>query len=337
MTQPRLIGGRTLSTASESRESTKERLPRLDSDPELRRRIIPYCRLEEGEIWEDPARGHRVGVLDATRTDHIRQLTRSEPAQLVIADPPYNVSVGSARTLRLFKVPIEEYLDFSSQWISNALLVMALDSYLYVWTGADYRDNFQPMPDLICLLRKFDDLTPKNLITVRNQRGYGTHKNWMWVRQELLCYTRGKPGFNVDAEYTDIPKTLKGYYKNVNGKQTENTERGKSPFIRAGNVWIDVQQVFYRLEENVPGCYAQKPLRAIERIIRASTSEGDLVIDAFCHSGTGLIAGERLNRKIFCFDIDPVFAELTIRRLELYRQAGRTGWQWRNPFPEIEE
>ena len=102
-------------------------------------------------------------------------------------------------------------------------------------------------------------------------------------------------------------------------------------------MWIDVQQVFYRLEENVPGCYAQKPLKAIERIIRASTSEGDLVIDSFCHSGTGLIAGERLNRRIFCFDIDPVFAELTIRRLELYRKAGRTGWQWRNPFPEIGE
>ena len=93
--------------------------------------------------------------------DHVRQLTRDEPAQLVVADPPYNVPVGSARTLRLFKVPIEEYLEFSSQWIRNALAVMARDSYLYIWTGADYRDNFQPLPDLISLLRKFDDLAPK--------------------------------------------------------------------------------------------------------------------------------------------------------------------------------
>ena len=41
---------------------------------------------------------------------------------------------------------------------------------------------------------------------------------------------------------------------------TENIERGKSPNIRPGNVWVDIQQVFYRMEENVPGCYAQKPL-----------------------------------------------------------------------------
>ena len=100
---------------------------------------------------------------------------------------------------------------------------------------------------------------------MRNRRGYGTQKNWMWVRQELLYYVKGNPNFNVDAEYTDIPKILRGYYKEVNGKITENLERSRSKYIRAGNVWVDIQQVFYRMEENVPGCYAQKPLKAIER------------------------------------------------------------------------
>ena len=35
-------------------------------------------------------------------------------------------------------------------------------------------------------------------------------------------------------------------------------------------------------------------------------------------------------------EIDPVFAELSIRRLERYRQTGKTGWQWNNPFPEVD-
>ena len=336
MRQPRLIEADEYTTTSKVSGNMRERLPRLDGNPELRKRILPYCRLKEGEVWEDPIHGHRVGVLDATSTEEVESLASGEQAQLVISDPPYNVVVGSANTLRLFKVPIEEYMAFSGNWISNAVRVMAENSYIYIWTGADYRDNFQPLPDLINLLREFPSLKSKNLITVRNQRGYGTHKNWMWVRQELLCYARGRPEFYVDAEYTEIPKTLKGYYKEINGKRTENTQRGKSPFIRAGNVWIDIQQVFYRLEENVPGCYAQKPLKAIERIISASTSKGELVFDFFCHSGTGLIAGERLGRKVFCFDVDPLFAELTIRRLELYRSSGHTGWQWRNPFPEID-
>ena len=59
--------------------------------------------------------------------------------------------------------------------------------------------------------------------------------------------------------------------KEVDGQLTENLERSHSETIRAGNVWVDVQQVFYRMEENVSGCYAQKPLKAVERIVRASS------------------------------------------------------------------
>ena len=156
----------------------------------------------------------------------------------------------------------------------------------------------------------------------------------MAVRQELLYYTKGDPNFVV--VYTDIPKVLKGYYKTINGRITENLERGKSDTIRPGNIWLDIQQVFYRMEENIPGAYAQKPLKSIERIILTSSKPGDLVADFFAHSGTTLIAAEKLGRRCITFDKDPVFTELTIRRLERYRKTGKTGWQWKNPFPEIE-
>ena len=143
-------------------------------------------------------------------------------------------------------------------------------------------------------MMKSAGLTSRSFITMRNQRGYGTQQNWMAIRQELLYYTKGNPKFNIKSEYTDIPKVLKGYYKQVGGDLTENIERSKSKFIRAGNVWIDVQQVFYRMEENVNGCFAQKPLKAIKRIVEASSEKNDLVTDFFSHSGTTLIACEML-------------------------------------------
>jgi site-specific DNA-methyltransferase (adenine-specific) len=128
---------------------------------------------------------------------------------------------------------------------------------------------------------------------------------------------------------------LKGYYKAVGGEITENIARGKSQNIRAGNVWLDIQQVFYRMEENVAGCYAQKPLKSIERIVTASSAPGATVADFFSHSGTTLIAGEKLGRRVIAADLDPVYAEITIRRLERLRSAGKTGWQWESPFPEL--
>ena len=60
-----------------------------------------------------------------------------------------------------------------------------------------------------------------------------------------------------------------------------------------------------------------------------------MLVDFFSHSGTTLIAAENLGRICHTFDIDPIFAELTIRRLENFRNTGKTGWQSQSPFPEV--
>jgi site-specific DNA-methyltransferase (adenine-specific) len=313
--------------------NTSEKLTRLDIDEELRKKILPYCRLKKGEIWKDPKGKHKVGVLDATSIANTQKLFGKEKAQLIINDPPYNVVVGSANTQNLSKINIDEYIEFSRKWVSNALSVLDKDSALYIWLGADQNDGFQPLPEFIIMMREFNELKTRSFITMRNQRGYGTQKNWMSVRQELLYYVKGNPLFKVI--YTDIPKILGGYYKKVNGEVTDNFERSKSNFIRPGNVWVDIQQVFYRMEENVSGAYAQKPLKAISRIIEASSKKNGMVADFFSHSGVTLLASEILGRKCYAMEIDPVFAELSIRRLEYYRKTGKTGWQWNNPFPEI--
>ncbi len=310
----------------------KEAIPRLD-DNNFRQQILHYCRLKAGEIWEDPLGRHRIGVLDAVSRDDCSHISNGNKVDLFIQDPPYNITVGNKNTKQLSRVNIDEYIAFSRNWVNNSLNLMSENSHLYIWLGADQKRGFQPLPEFMILMREFEKLKSRSFISLRNQRGYGTQKNWMAVRQELLYYAKGDPYFKVT--YTDIPKVLKGYYKTVNGKVTDNMERSKSDTIRPGNIWLDIQQVFYRMEENIPGAYAQKPLKSIERIIKTSSRPGDMVADFFAHSGTTLIAAEKLNRRCITFDRDPVFAELTIRRLERYRKTGKTGWQWENPFPEI--
>ena len=301
-------------------------LPRLDQNPEFREQLLPYCRLKLGEIWEDEQGKHKVACLDAANSNHISSLMNTNVAQLAVHDPPYNHVIFEERGL-------EEYISWCKQWIALTVEHLASNASLYVWLGADQTNNFEPFPDFMIMMRAIEALKPRSFITMRNQRGYGTQKNWMAVRQELLYYIKGSPFFQV--QYTDIPKILRGYYKEVDGKITENLERSKSENIRPGNVWVDIQQVFYRMEENVSFCYAQKPLKAIERIISASSQERDVVIDFFAHSGTTLIACERLNRRCFTIDNDPIYCELTIRRLERFRKHGLLGWQNKSPFEEI--
>ncbi len=314
----------------------KEKLQRIDRSHEINSLLLPHCRLKYGEIWTDPIHGHKVGCLDAASEKDIQKLMQDSQAALAIQDPPYNIVVGNLNSERLGQVELARYIDWSRKWICSTCNALKNDSSLYVWLGADQNTGFQPFADFIILMRQFEELRSRSFITMRNQRGYGTQKNWMAVRQELLYYVKGDPKFNVEAEYTDIPKILRGYYKKVDGNLTENLERSKSENIRAGNVWVDVQQVFYRMKENVPGCYAQKPLKAIERIMSASSDPNDLVADFFAHSGTTLVACEELKRQCFTCDIDPVFAEISIRRLEHYRKTGETGWQFESPFPEVD-
>lgn len=316
----------------------KDPLPRLDKHPDLKKDLLPYCRLSYGDVWTDPQGRHRVGCLDASNEEDVRILMDGESAALANQDPPYNLVAFKQR-------PTTDYIEWSRKWVNNTVQALQADSALYIWLGADQNNGFQPLPEFMIIMRDFP-LTSRSFITLRNQRGYGTQKNWMAVRQELLYYVKGDPSFAV--QYTDIPKTLRGYYKSVGGVVQENLERSRSNTIRASNVWIDIQQVFYRMEENVSGCYTQKPLEAIERIIEASSQPDSLVIDFFSHSGTTLLAAEIHHRRCYTMDVDPVFCEITIRRLERYRQYGKTGWQHGNPFeheitvgsqkqPELEE
>jgi site-specific DNA-methyltransferase (adenine-specific) len=303
----------------------KNPIPRLDINADkLRQRILPQCRLKPGDIWRDPEGGHVVGCGDAASTGFIAELFGPHRAALAVHDPPYNLVMFRKRS-------VTEFIDWCRRWVDNSHRVLADDASLYVWLGADQNDHFQPLPQFMAMMA-LTEFKSRSLITMRNQRGYGTQKNWMAVRQELLYYTKGNPAFEV--QYTDIPKILRGYYKEVNGVTTENVERSKSANIRPGNVWVDIQQVFYRMVENVSGCYGQKPLKAVERIIKASSSGGgkSIVTDFFSHSGTTLLACERLGRRCITLDIDPIFAEITIRRLEHFRKTGATGWQAGNPF-----
>ena len=303
-------------------------ITRLDRSPQLHDHLLRYCRLERGDIWKDPKGVHRVGCLDAANLSDVQRLLDGDSSTLAVQDPPYNMVAFEQQALH-------EYIGWCKRWVTNTAVILGENSSFYVWIGADQTCGFQPLPDFMVMMRE-TPFRSRSFITMRNQRGYGTQRNWMAVRQELLYYILGNPIYNVECEYTDIPKILRGYYKDVGGRKTENIERSGSENIRAGNVWVDIQQVFYRLVENVNGCYAQKPLKSAERIVGASSMRGDVVVDFFAHSGSTLLACEILARRCYTMDKDPVYCEIAIRRLEHFRRTGMKGWQNSNAFePEI--
>jgi len=84
--------------------------------------------------------------------------------------------------------------------------------------------------------------------------------------------------------------------------------------IPVGDVWIDIPPIGAQAKERM-GYPTQKPLALLERIINASTNEGDLVLDPFCGCGTAVVAAEKLGRRWIGIDITFVAVDLIISRL----------------------
>ena len=77
----------------------------------------------------------------------------------------------------------------------------------------------------------------------------------------------------------------------------------------------DIQNVNNRAKEHV-GYPTQKPLALLERIIKASSNEGDVVLDPFCGCATACVAADKLNRKWVGIDISPKAVDLVNMRFQ---------------------
>ena len=80
-------------------------------------------------------------------------------------------------------------------------------------------------------------------------------------------------------------------------------------------LWTDIRRVGNTSTERT-GWPTQKPLSLLQRIIEASSNEGDLVLDPFCGSGTTCVAAEGLGRRWVGIDINPQAADIARDRLQ---------------------
>jgi DNA modification methylase len=78
--------------------------------------------------------------------------------------------------------------------------------------------------------------------------------------------------------------------------------------------WTDIPQLNQVASERAD-YPTQKPSELIERIVKASSNEGDLVADFFCGSGTTAAVAEKLNRKWICTDLGKFAIHTTRKRL----------------------
>ncbi len=81
------------------------------------------------------------------------------------------------------------------------------------------------------------------------------------------------------------------------------------------DVWDDIKPLINVSKERT-GYPTQKPLALLDRIIKASSMEGDLVLDPFCGCATTMVSAEFLGRQWVGIDLSPKAAELVVSRIK---------------------
>lgn len=142
--------------------------------------------------------------------------------------------------------------------------------------------------------------------------------------------TARKPGGDVEYEWRGV-KPYRGRYWAYSRENMEKFEKegrliyrktgmprlkvylDQMPGTPAQSNWDDIEPVKGR--ERL-GYDTQKPLALLERIISASSNEGDLVLDPFCGCGTAVVAAQKLNRRWIGIDITHLAITVMRKRLE---------------------
>ena len=127
----------------------------------------------------------------------------------------------------------------------------------------------------------------------------GITKVWRWTKERMQA------AYDAGLVIQPRPGAIPRY------KRYLDEQRGK-PF---DDVWIDIFPINSQAQERL-GYPTQKPVALLERIIRMSSNEGDVVLDPFCGCGTTIAAAQKLNRQWIGIDITHLSIALQKYRLK---------------------
>ena len=235
-------------------------------------------------------------------------LIEDETIDLIICDGPYGVtnndwdSVGSIQeyNLKLIKMFSSKMKEGASLYLfgkSDAVDFIDYRPYLnlkrkIVWYQpsrlAQGRLNYTNNYDIICYF-------------VKGERARVFHLDDIRIPQMVELDHR--------LRCERVPSVVHGKFK-----KTKFNEDGKNP----GDVWGDIKQLTYKSKELVDKKFLntiQKPERLIERMVRASSNTGDLVLDPFAGVGTCPLVCKKLDRNFIGVEIQKELVEKANERL----------------------
>lgn len=231
-----------------------------------------------------------------------------ESADLVILDPPYNLSKNFHGNVFRGKRK-EDYTHYFSLILEAVLPVLKSNGTLYVC--ADWKTSLQIAPILE------EQLHIRNRITWERDKGRGAKGNWKNNSEDIwFCTKSDDYVFNVDA--VKQKRKVIAPYRDADGKPKDwdESEEGNYRLTHPSNLWTDITVPFWSMPENTDHP-TQKPEKLVAKLVLASTNPGGVVFDPFLGSGTTAVVAKKLGRRFFGVEQHLEYCCWTLKRLAL--------------------
>ena len=232
---------------------------------------------------------------------------------LAIIDPPYNLHKARWDTFKNEK----EFFEFTFRWIDFLIPKLKENGSLYIF-NTPYNSAFI----LSHLVHR--GLIFQNWLTWDKRDGMGGAKRKFSNGQEtILFFTKNN---NHTFNYDHIRMPYESTVRIAHAKEKGILKNGKRWFPNpkgrlCGEVWhITSERHKNKINGKTPKMshITPQPLELIERVIKASSNIGDLVLDCFVGSGTTAIVAKKLKRKFICSDNNKNYVNLAKKNLKKY-------------------
>ncbi|MEK3935619.1 adenine-specific DNA-methyltransferase [Sporosarcina sp. FSL W7-1349] len=241
-------------------------------------------------------------VAQGSSLEILRKMNEAS-VDLIFADPPYNIGKDFGNNKDSWS-DVKEYIAWCKQWIDECFRVLKPTGTFYFMTAT------QHMPYLDIYVNENYHVLSR-IVWAYDSSGVQSKKMFGSLYEPILManksakdqYTFNYEDIMVEAK-TGAQRKLIDYRKTP--PQPYNTK--KVP----GNVW-EMPRVRFKMEEyeNHP---TQKPEALLERIILASSNEGDVVLDPFSGSFTTSAVAVKLGRRAIGIDLNDEYFKIGIRR-----------------------
>lgn len=254
-------------------------------------------------------------------------------ADLIVADPPYNLS-KSFNSSGFKQRSLIEYQKWLELWIPKLKRLLKPDGSIYICGDWNSSAALHVVLDKHFIIR--------NRITWEREKGRGSKQNWKNSSEDIWFATNGMQfTFNVDA--VKVKRKVLAPYTKDGGKPKdwENTDQGRFRVTHPSNLWTDLTVPFWSMPENTIHP-TQKPEKLLAKLILASSNKGDIVFDPFLGSGTTSVVAKKLGRHFVGVESDEYYCCLAEKRLQLaennHRIQGYTdGHFWERNTLAIQE